>query len=134
MSGQTLNWNRGDDADLSARVAQLQTFVRMLEKDISTLDPSAQRDRLSKNEHRLDTIDRRIEQLDAAVSELDDIKAASRLLNPKAIMGLVTLIMGGSMAGNTALESMTSGDQQQQIEQQDERLDRIIKRLDGHDD
>ena len=134
MVGQTLNWSQGDDADLSARVAQLQTFVRMLEKDIATLDPSAQRDRLSKNEHRLDTIDSRIEKLDAAVSELDDIKAASKLLNPKALAGVVTLIMGGSMAGNTALESMTGVDHQQQIEQHDERLDRIIDRLDKDDD
>lgn len=55
MSGQTLNWKSGDDNDLAARVAQLQTFVRMLEKEIATLDPSAQRDRLLKNEHRLDS-------------------------------------------------------------------------------
>ena len=45
-----------------------------------------------------------------------------------------TLIMGGSMAGNTALESMTGVDHQQQIEQHDERLDRIIERLDKDDD
>ena len=133
MSGQTLSWNRGDDNDLAARVAQLQTFVRMLEKDIATLDPSAQRDRLLKLEHRLDSLDRRIEQLGAAVEELDGIKAASKLLNPRALAGLVTLIMGGSMAGNTVVEKITHGDQQQQIEQQDERLDRIIKRLDRNE-
>jgi len=134
MSGQTLNWKSGDDNDLAARVAQLQTFVRMLEKEISTLDPSAQRDRLLKNEHRLDSLDRRIDKLDAAVEELDDLKATARVLNPKMVAGIVTLIMGGSMAGNTALDSMTGVDHQQKIDQQDERLDRIMKRLDSDDD
>jgi hypothetical protein len=134
MSGQTLNWKSGDDNDLAARVAQLQTFVRMLEKEIATLDPSAQRDRLLKNEHRLDSLDRRIDKLDAAVEELDDLKATARVLNPKMVAGIVTLIMGGSMAGNTALDSMTGVDHQQKIDQQDERLDRIMKRLDSDDD
>tara|TARA_R100000458_G_C8239101_1_gene218660 strand:- start:720 stop:1040 length:321 start_codon:yes stop_codon:yes gene_type:complete len=106
----------------------------MLEKEIATLDPSAQRDRLLKNEHRLDSLDRRIDKLDAAVEELDDLKATARVLNPKMVAGIVTLIMGGSMAGNTALDSMTGVDHQQKIDQQDERLDRIMKRLDSDDD
>lgn len=50
------------------------------------------------------------------------------------VAGIVTLIMGGSMAGNTALDSMTGVDHQQKIDQQDERLDRIMKRLDSDDD
>ena len=58
--GTTLDWDCDDRSvavvQLSMKVAKLETFVRLMEKDIE--DSADMRDRMSKVENQAETVDR----------------------------------------------------------------------------
>jgi len=140
--GGTLDWGGGGDTSaimqLTMKVGKMETFVRNLEKDIEGIDPEKSRERLGKNESRLDVIEDKLGKLEESIASLDDLKSASKWLNPKALGSLLALLMGGSVAGNVGLSSLqeNTGDEkiEQKIETQDERLDKLLKMLENRDD
>ena len=103
----TLEWSSGDERDLNARVAQLQTFVRMLEKDVQHLDPSHLKDRLTRNEQRLENIEKKLDSLQSGLDELDEVKAVTKLINPRALAMIASLLLGGRGAGSSVVDHLT---------------------------
>jgi len=80
------------------------------------------RERLTKLESRLEESERR-------AGELDDLRAVARYANPKMISVVAALFLGGSVAGNTALDSVINGDGPDQTLHSDEQLQQILKML-----
>ena len=105
--GTTLDWDGGDDrsvVQLSMKVAKLETFVRLMEKDIE--DSADMRDRMSKVENQAETIDRRLEKVCRSLDELDDLKSAAKLINAKTLSAIIIVLLGGSLAGNATLDAV----------------------------
>ena len=123
--GDTIGWS-GDCGKTSAimnltmKIAKLETFARNLEKEVSDVDEL--RERLTKLESRLEESERR-------AGELDDLRAVARYANPKMISVVAALFLGGSVAGNTALDSVINGDGPDQTLHSDEQLQQILKML-----
>jgi len=123
--GDTLGWN-GDGGKTSAimnltmKIAKLETFARNLEKEVSDVDEL--RERLTKLESRLEESERR-------AGELDDLRAVARYANPKMISVVAALFLGGSVAGNTALDSVINGDGPDETLHSDEQLQQILQVL-----
>ena len=122
--GGTLDWNNGGKTsaimNLTMKVAKLETFARNLEKEVKDVDEL--RERLTKLESRLEESERR-------AGELDDLRAVARYANPKMISVVAALFLGGSVAGNTALDSVINGDGPDQTLHSDEQLQQILKML-----
>ena len=141
-NGGTLDWGNGDKTSaimgLTMKVAKIETFVRNLEKDLDGINPDKSKERLVKNESRLDVIEVRLSKIEESIASLDDLKSASKWLNPKALGSLLALLMGGSVAGNVGLSSLQENTEdakiEQKIETQDERLDKLLKMLENQDD
>jgi hypothetical protein len=141
-NGGTLDWGNGDKTSaimqLTMKIAKLETFVRNLEKDMDGINPDKSKERLVKNESRLDVIEGRLGKIEESIASLDDLKSASKWLNPKALGSLLALLMGGSVAGNVGLSSLQENTEDEKIEQkietQDERLDKLLKMLENRDD
>lgn len=53
------------------------------------------------------------------------------MLNPKTLIAAIALVMGGSVGGNTVLDSMNSEEQviKEEVNQQDERIDVLLNRI-----
>ncbi len=141
-TGGTLEW-KGDNnhsaiMQLTMKIAKLETFVRNLEKDVEALNPEKSRERLGKNESRLDVIDDRLGKIEMGIASLDDLKSASKWLNPKAIGSLLAVLLGGSVAGNVGITTLqhkgTDHQIEQKIETQDERLDKLLKMMVANSD
>jgi hypothetical protein len=141
-NGGTLEWGNGDKTSaimgLTMKVAKIETFVRNLEKDLDGINPDKSKERLVKNESRLDVIEGRLSKIEESIASLDDLKSASKWLNPKALGSLLALLMGGSVAGNVGLSSLQENTEdakiEQKIETQDERLDKLLKMLENKND
>ena len=141
-NGGTLDWGNGDKTSaimgLTMKVAKIETFVRNLEKDLDGINPDKSKERLVKNESRLDVIEGRLNKIEESIASLDDLKSASKWLNPKALGSLLALLMGGSVAGNVGLSSLQENTEdakiEQKIETQDERLDKLLKMLENEND
>lgn len=132
--GGTLDWNSGGKTNaimqLSMKVAKLETFVRELEKDAVAADPDKLRERLTKQETRIDILESRLTQGEQQVAELDDLKSAAKYANPKMIGFLITLLLGGSVASNTAIETIRGKSEQQHDQSQDIQLQRLMDHID----
>lgn len=141
-NGGTLDWK--DDGNHSAiiqmtmKIAKLETFARQLEKDVDAMNPEKSRERLGKNESRLDVMDDRLSKIEEGIASLDDLKSASKWLNPKAIGSVLAILLGGSVAGNVGISTLQHNGTDQKIEQkietQDERLDKLLKMLEAEND
>jgi len=123
--GGTLDWNSGGKTNaimqLSMKVAKLETFVRELEKDAVAAE------RVIKQETRIDILESRMQQSEKQVSELDDLKSAAKYANPKTITFLITILLGGSVAGNSAIEKITGRSEEQHNQSQDAQLQRLME-------
>ena len=106
--------------NLTMKVAKLETFARNLEKEVKDVDDL--RERITKLESRLEESERR-------ASELEDLRAVARYANPKMISVVAALFLGGSVAGNTALDSVINGDGPDQTLHSDEQLQQILNML-----
>jgi hypothetical protein len=53
------------------------------------------------------------------------------MLNPKNIIAGAAIIMGGSVGGNTMIESFDGQEQviKQEVDQQDQRIDILLKKI-----
>lgn len=122
--GGTLDWNNGGKTsaimNLTMKVAKLETFARNLEKEVKDVDDL--RERITKLESRLEESERK-------AGELEDLRAVARYANPKMISVVAALFLGGSVAGNTALDSVINGDGPDQTLHSDEQLQQILKML-----
>ena len=121
--GDTLGWS-GDGSNmmnLTMKIAKLETFARNLEKEVKDVDDL--RDRITKLEARLEESERK-------AGELEDLRAVARYANPKMISVVAALFLGGSVAGNTALDSVMNGDGPDQTLHSDEQLQQILNMLD----
>ena len=127
--GGTLDWNGGGKANaimqLTMELEKLKTFSRNLEKDIE--ESGVLKERLTKQCHRIDILESRIQQSEQQVAELDDLKAAAKYANPKMITFAITVLLGGSVAGNTALDTITNGHHETHNQKQDEKLQRLME-------
>lgn len=140
--GGTLDWkddgNHSAIIQLTMKIAKLETFVRQLEKDVDAMNPEKSRERLGKNESRLDVMDDRLSKIEEGIASLDDLKSASKWLNPKAIGSVLAILLGGSVAGNVGISTLQHNGTDQKIEQkietQDERLDKLLKMLEAEND
>jgi hypothetical protein len=140
--GGTLDWkddgNHSAIIQLTMKIAKLETFVRQLEKDVDAMNPEKSRERLGKNESRLDVMDDRLSKIEEGIAALDDLKSASKWLNPKAIGSVLAILLGGSVAGNVGISTLQHNGTDQKIEQkietQDERLDKLLKMLEAEND
>ena len=130
--GNTLDWDgsgkSGAVMQLSMKVAKLETFVRQLEKDVDAGEGS--KERLSKMESQLDNLKCSLARIDTSLGELDDLKSAARWITPKALAGIVALLLGGSMAGKATIDAVTDQPHDTKIE----KVDRLIKMLENRND
>ena len=141
-NGGTLEWkgdgNHSAIIQMTMKIAKLETFVRQLEKDVDAMNPEKSLERLGKNESRLDVMDDRLSKIEEGIAALDDLKSASKWLNPKAIGSVLAILLGGSVAGNVGISTLQHNGTDQKIEQkietQDERLDKLLKMLEAQND
>ena len=129
--GTTLDWDGGDDrsvVQLSMKVAKLETFVRLMEKDIE--DSADMRDRMSKVENQAETIDRRLEKVCRSLDELDDLKSAAKLINAKTLSAIIIVLLGGSLAGNATLDAVKGEPTDAKIQ----KVEALIELLENRDD
>jgi hypothetical protein len=138
MSGSTLGWSgdSNDPVNLAVNIGKLQTFCRNLEDRIEKNESS--KDELTKVSVQLDELKGKTSELKARMTSVEDLidevesaKKVLKMLNPKNIIAGAAIIMGGSVGGNTMIESFDGQEQviKQEVDQQDERIDILIKKI-----
>ncbi len=138
MSGETLGWSGGsnDPVNLAVNIGKLQTFCRNLEDRIEKNEGS--KDDLIKITVELDELKGKASELRARMTSVEDLidevesaKKVLKMLNPKTLIAGAAIIMGGSVGGNTVIESFDHQEQvsKQEVDQQNERIDILIKKI-----
>ena len=130
--GTTLDWEgdarSGAVVQLSMKVAKLETFVRLLEKDIEQSDDL--RDRMSKVENQAETVDRQLEKVCRSLDELDDLKSAAKLINAKTVSAIIIVLLGGALAGNATLDAVKGEPADDKIQ----KVEALIELLENRND
>ena len=138
MSGSTLGWSgdSNDPVNLAVNIGKLQTFCRNLEDRIEKNESS--KDELTKISVQLDELKAKTSEMKARLTSVEDLvdevestKKMLKMLNPKTLIAGVALVMGGSVGGNTVLDSMNSEEHviKEEVNQQDERIDILLNRI-----
>lgn len=138
MSGSTLGWSgdSNDPVNLAVNIGKLQTFCRNLEDRIEKNESS--KDELTKISVQLDELKAQTSEMNARLTSVEDLvdeventKKMLKMLNPKTLIAAIALVMGGSVGGNTVLDSMNSEEQviKEEVNQQDERIDVLLNRI-----
>jgi len=138
MSGSTLGWSgdSNDPVNLAVNIGKLQTFCRNLEDRIEKNESS--KDELTKISVQLDELKAKTSEMNARLTSVEDVvdeventKKMLKMLNPKTLIAAIALVMGGSVGGNTVLDSMNSEEQviKEEVNQQDERIDVLLNRI-----
>jgi predicted phage tail protein len=138
MSGSTLGWSgdSNDPVNLAVNIGKLQTFCRNLEDRIEKNESS--KDELTKISVQLDELKGKTSEMKARLTSVEDLvdevestKKMLKMLNPKTLIAGVALVMGGSVGGNTVLDSMNSEEHviKEEVNQQDERIDVLLNRI-----
>jgi len=138
MSGSTLGWSgdSNDPVNLAVNIGKLQTFCRNLEDRIEKNESS--KDELTKISVQLDELKAKTSEMNARLTSVEDVvdeventKKMLKMLNPKTLIAAIALVMGGSVGGNTVLDSMNSEEQviKEEVNQQDERIDILLNRI-----
>ena len=138
MSGSTLGWSgdSNDPVNLAVNIGKLQTFCRNLEDRIEKNESS--KDELTKISVQLDELKAKTSEMKARLTSVEDLvdevestKKMLKMLNPKTLIAGIALVMGGSVGGNTVLDSMNSEEQviKEEVNQQDERIDVLLNRI-----
>ena len=138
MSGSTLGWSgdSNDPVNLAVNIGKLQTFCRNLEDRIEKNEGS--KDDLIKITVELDVLKGKASELRARMTSVEDLiedvesaKKALKMLNPKTLITAGAILMGGSVGGNTVIESFDHQEQviKQEVDQQDEKIDLLLKKI-----
>ena len=138
MSGSTLGWSgdSNDPVNLAVNIGKLQTFCRNLQERIEKNESS--KDELTKISVQLDELKAKTSEMKARLTSVEDLvdevestKKMLKMLNPKTLIAGIALVMGGSVGGNTVLDSMNSEEQviKEEVNQQDERIDVLLNRI-----
>jgi predicted phage tail protein len=138
MSGSTLGWSgdSNDPVNLAVNIGKLQTFCRNLQERIEKNESS--KDELTKISVQLDELKAKTSEMKARLTSVEDLvdeventKKMLKMLNPKTLIAGVALVMGGSVGGNTVLDSMNSEEHviKEEVNQQDERIDILLNRI-----
>jgi predicted phage tail protein len=134
MSGSTLGWSgdSNDPVNLAVNIGKLQTFCRNLQERIEKNESS--KDELTKISVQLDELKAKTSEMKARLTSVEDLvdeventKKMLKMLNPKTLIAGVALVMGGSVGGNTVLDSMSS--EEHVIKEEDERIDVLLNRI-----
>jgi hypothetical protein len=143
MSGSTLGWSSdgNDPVSIAVSIGKLQTFCRNLEDRIEKNEES--KDDLVKISVELDELKNKASELKARVTSVEDLieevesaKKVLKMLNPKNIGCVIALVMGGSVGGNTVIESFNGQEQviKQEVDQQDHQLKLLMDKIDKLED
>ena len=143
MSGSTLGWSSdgNDPVSIAVSIGKLQTFCRNLEDRIEKNEES--KDDLVKISVELDELKGKTSELKARVTSVEDLieevesaKKVLKMLNPKNIGFVIALVMGGSVGGNTVIESFNGQEQviKQEVDQQDHQLKLLMDKIDKLED
>ena len=138
MSGETLGWSgdANNPVSLAVNIGKLQTFCRNLQERIEKNESS--KDELTKISVQLDELKAKTSEMKARLTSVEDLvdevestKKMLKMLNPKTLIAGVALVMGGSVGGNTVLDSMSSEEHviKEEVNQQDERIDILLNRI-----
>ena len=138
MSGSTLGWSgdSNDPVNLAVNIGKLQTFCRNLQERIEKNESC--KDELTKISVQLDELKAKTSEMKARLTSVEDLvdeventKKMLKMLNPKTLIAGVALVMGGSVGGNTVLDSMSSEEHviKEEVNQQDERIDILLNRI-----
>lgn len=138
MSGSTLGWSgdSNDPVNLAVNIGKLQTFCRNLEDRIEKNESS--KDDLTKISVQLDELKAKTSEMNARLTSVEDLvdeventKKMLKMLNPKTLIAAIALVMGGSVGGNTVLDSINSEERviKEEVNQQDERIDVLLNRI-----
>ena len=138
MSGSTLGWSgdSNDPVNLAVNIGKLQTFCRNLEDRIEKNESS--KDELTKISVQLDELKAKTSEMKARLTSVEDLvdevestKKMLKMLNPKTLIAGIALVMGGSVGGNTVLDSMSSEEQviKEEVNQHDEMIDALLNKI-----
>lgn len=138
MSGSTLGWSgdSNDPVNLAVNIGKLQTFCRNLEDRIEKNESS--KDELTKISVQLDELKAKTSEMKARLTSVEDLvdevestKKMLKMLNPKTLIAGMALVMGGSVGGNTVLDSMSSEEQviKEEVNQHDEMIDALLNKI-----
>ena len=138
MSGSTLGWSgdSNDPVNLAVNIGKFHTFWRNLQERIEKNESS--KDELTKISVQLDELKAKTSEMKARLTSVEDLvdeventKKMLKMLNPKTLIAGVALVMGGSVGGNTVLDSMSSEEHviKEEVNQQDERIDILLNRI-----
>ena len=143
MSGETLGWssNGNDPVAIAVSIGKLQTFCRNLEDRIKKNEDS--KDDLIKISVQLDELKGKTSELKARMTSIEDLidevegaKKVLKMLNPKNITCVIALVMGGSVGGNTVIESLNGQEQviKEEVDQQDLQLKLLTDKINKLED
>ena len=143
MSGSTLGWSSdgNDPVSIAVSIGKLQTYCRNLEDRIEKNEES--KDDLVKISVELDELKGKTSELKARVTSVEDLieevesaKKVLKMLNPKNIGFVIALVMGGSVGGNTVIESFNGQEQviKQEVDQQDHQLKLLMDKINKLED
>ena len=143
MSGETLGWssNGNDPVAIAVSIGKLQTFCRNLEDRIKKNEDS--KDDLIKISVQLDELKAKTSELKARMTSIEDLidevegaKKVLKMLNPKNITCVIALVMGGSVGGNTVIESLNGQEQviKKEVDQQDLQLKLLTDKINKLED
>jgi len=143
MSGETLGWssNGNDPVAIAVSIGKLQTFCRNLEDRIKKNEDS--KDDLIKISVQLDELKGKTSELKARMTSIEDLidevegaKKVLKMLNPKNITCVIALVMGGSVGGNTVIESLNGQEQviKKEVDQQDLQLKLLTDKINKLED
>ena len=138
MSGSTLGWSgdSNDPVNLAVNIGKLQTFCRNLQERIEKNESS--KDELTKISVQLDELKAKTSEMKARLTSVEDLvdevestKKMLKMLNPKTLIAGMALVMGGSVGGNTVLDSMSSEEQviKEEVNQHDEMIDALLNKI-----
>ena len=143
MSGSTLGWSgdSNDPVNLAVNIGKLQTFCRNLEGRIEKNESS--KEELTKISVQLDALQGKTSELKARLTSVEDLvdevqntKKILKMLNPKTLIAVIALIMGGSCGSNTFIESMNSDKHviKEEVDLQDARISILLKKINELED
>lgn len=138
MSNETLGWSgdANNPVSLAVNIGKLQTFCRNLEDRIEKNENS--KDDLIKISVQLDELKGKTSELKARMTSVEDLidevesaKKVLKMLNPKTLIAGAAIIMGGSVGGNTMIESFDGQEQviKQEVDQQDVQLRVLMDKI-----
>ena len=138
MSGKTLGWSgdANDPTSLAIGIAKLETFCRNLEDKIDKNEESSGdivklRVELEGLQAKTSELKARLVSVEDLVGEVENTKKILKMLTPKTLTLVISMIMGTSVGGSHVVESFTDNEAviEEKVEDHDSKVSVLMERI-----